>query len=79
MTDVGLTTWRCIPSSLGSRPSARPTSCGRCSTGMSSVAADDALGQRLLEVEVEVAQRARRDQAVGVGVDRVAEVAARPA
>ena len=31
---------------------------------------------RLLEVEVEVAQRARRDEAVGVGVDRVAEVAA---
>ena len=39
-------------------------------------AADDLLGQRLLEVEVEVAQRARRDEAVGVGVDRVAEVAA---
>ena len=35
----------------------------------------DALGQRLLEVEVEVAQRARRDEAVGLGVDRVAEVA----
>ena len=40
-----------------------------------SVAADRALGQRLLEVEVEVAQRARRDEAVGLGVDRVAEVA----
>ena len=31
---------------------------------------------RLLQVEVEVAQRAGRDEAVGVGVDRVAEVAA---
>ena len=43
------------------------------------VAAGDALGQRLLQVEVEVAQRARRDEAVGVGVDRVADVARRPA
>ena len=39
------------------------------------LAAHRALGQRLLEVEVEVAQRARRHQAVGVGVDGVAEVA----
>src|SRR6476646_5446953 len=39
-------------------------------------APDDLLGTGLLEVEVEVAQRAGRDQAVGVGVDRVAEVAA---
>ena len=31
---------------------------------------------RLLQVEVEVAQRARRDEAVGLGVDRVAEMAA---
>ena len=36
---------------------------------MPSVAADDLLGQRLLQVEVEVAQRARHDEAVGVGVD----------
>src|SRR3712207_8875723 len=34
-----------------------------------------ALGQRLLEVEVQVAQRARRHEAVGVGVHRVADVA----
>ena len=46
---------------------------------MSSSRPDGALGQRLLEVEVQVAQRARRHEAVGVGVDRVAEVAARPA
>jgi hypothetical protein len=43
------------------------------------LAADDALGQRLLQVEVEVAQRARRHEAVGVGVDRVARGGARPA
>ena len=42
---------------------------------MFELAPDGALGQRLLEVEVQVAQRARRDEAVGVGVDRVAEVA----
>jgi hypothetical protein len=29
MTVDGLTTWRCIPSSLGSSPSASPTSWGR--------------------------------------------------
>ena len=40
------------------------------------LAPDDRLGDRLLEVEVEVAQRARRDDAVGLGVDGVAEVAA---
>jgi bacterioferritin-associated ferredoxin len=33
ITDVGLTTCLSIPSSLGSRPSARPTSWGRCRTG----------------------------------------------
>src|SRR3954452_7113205 len=40
------------------------------------LAADRALGQRLLEVEVQVAQRARRHEAIRVRVDRVAEVAA---
>ena len=39
-------------------------------------AADDLLGQRLLEVQVEVAERARRDQAVRVRVGRVAEMGA---
>ena len=76
ITDVGRTTWRLMPSSFGSSPSARPTSWGRCSTGMSSSRPTDSLGQRLLQVEVQVAQRAGRHQAVGVGVDRVAEVAA---
>src|SRR3954452_5694779 len=41
------------------------------------LAAGGALGQRVLQVEVQVAQRARRHEAVGVGVDRVAEVAPR--
>ena len=40
-------------------------------------ASHDPLRARLLEVQVQMAQRARRDQAVGLGVDRVAEVAAR--
>ncbi len=35
-TAVGLTTWRARPSCLGDRPSASPTSCGRCNTGMFS-------------------------------------------
>ena len=43
---------------------------------MLELAADDAFGERLLEVEVQVAQRAGRHQAVGVRVDGVAEVAA---
>ena len=38
--------------------------------------ADDFFSQRLLQVEVQVAQRAGRDQAVGFGVHGVAEVAA---
>ena len=45
--------------------------------GEAELATDLLLGQRLLEVEVEVAQRAGGDQAVGLGVDRVADVASR--
>src|SRR5829696_22782 len=41
------------------------------------VALDIAARRRLLQVEVEVAERARRDEAVGARVDRVGEVAAR--
>ena len=76
MTAVGLTTWRARPSSFGSRPKARPTSWGRCRTGRPRSRPASALGQRLLQIEVQVAQRARRDEAVGLGVDRVADVAA---
>jgi aspartate kinase len=56
----------------------RPTSWGRCSTGMfSSRGSDDRPRRgRLLQVEVQVAQRAGRDDAVGLRVDGVAEVAA---
>src|SRR4051794_6439349 len=36
ITDAGFTTCLLKPSSLGSSPSASPTSCGRCSTGMLS-------------------------------------------
>jgi hypothetical protein len=39
------------------------------------LAPDRLRSERLLQVEVEVAQRARRDEAVRLGVDRVAEVA----
>ena len=76
ITDVGRTTCLFIPSSLGDSPSASPTSWGRCSTGSPSSRPTDLGRRRLLEVEVEVAQRARDDQAVGLGVDRVAEVPA---
>ena len=79
ITEVGLTTWRCMPELLGVEPEGQPDELGEVQDRHVELAARRALGQRLLEVEVEVAQRARRDEAVGVGVDRVAEVAARPA
>ncbi len=44
--------------------------------GEAEVAADDLGGLRLLHVEVQVAERAGRDEAVGAGVDRVADVGA---
>ena len=76
ITDVGLTTWRWRPSSLGFEPEGEAEELGEVQDRQVQLAADDLLGQRLLEVEVEVAQRARRDEAVGLGVDGVAEVAA---
>jgi hypothetical protein len=63
------------PQLLGLQPEGEPDELGEVQDRHVELAADDALGQRLLEVEVEVAQRAGRDQAVGVGVDRVAQVA----
>jgi hypothetical protein len=75
MTEVGLTTWRARPSSFGFRPRARPDELRQVQDRQAEVAADRPLGERLLQVEVEVAQRARRDEAVGLGVDRVADVA----
>ena len=75
--DPGRTMWRPKPSSLGERPRASPTSWGGAGPA-SQLAADDGLGERLLEVEVQMAERAGRHDAVGVGVGRVAEVAARP-
>ena len=68
--------WRFKPSSLGSSPRARPNQLGEMQDRHVELAADDAFGDRLLEVEVQVAQGARRHEAVGVGVDGVAEVAA---
>ena len=41
------------------------------------LAADDALGQGLPEIEVEVAERARRNETIGLGIYSIAEVAAR--
>ena len=51
ITELGFTTCLPKPSSFGSRPKARPTSCGRCSTGIPS-------GAR---------RRARRPAAAGRG------------
>ena len=49
---------------------------GEVQHGEAEVAVDDLGGLGLLHVEVEVAERAGRDQAVGAGVERVAEVGA---
>src|SRR5919198_3490694 len=49
---------------------------GQVEHGEAELAPDHALGQRLLKVEVQVAERARRHQAVGVGVDGVAQMRA---
>ena len=72
-TFVGLTTCLLIPSSLGARPEGQPDELGQVQDRQAELTAGGLGGQRLLQVEVEVAQRAGDDQAVGVGVDRVAE------
>ena len=59
MTLVGLTTWRCMPSSFGLQAEGEADELGQVQDRHVQLAADRALGQRLLEVEVEVAQRAR--------------------
>ena len=69
ITDVGLTTWRDSAELLGLQAEREAEELGEVQDRHVELAADDALGQRLLEVEVEVAQRARRDEAVGLGVD----------
>ena len=65
------------PQLLGLQPEGEPEQLGEVQHRHVQRAADDARGQRLLQVEVEVAQRARRDQHVRLGVHRVAEVATR--
>src|SRR5919202_5978378 len=60
------------PELLWLQPQGEPDELRQMQDGHLQLAPDDALGQRLLQIEVEVAQRAGRDQAVGVGVDRVA-------
>ena len=65
-----------MPSSLGLKPRARPDQLREVQDGEAEVPADDLGGLRLLHVEVEVAERAGRDEAVGAGVDRVADVRA---
>ena len=77
ITDDGLTTCLFMPSSFGLEPEGEPEELRQVQDRHVQRPADDAGGQRLLEVQVQVAQRARRDQAVGLGVHRVAEVAAR--
>ena len=65
-----------MPSSLGSRPSARPDHLRQVQDRDAEVALHELLRGRLLQVEVQVAERAGRDEAVGAGVDRVGQVAA---
>ena len=60
---------------LGGEPEREADELGEVQDRHLQLAADDGLGQRLLEVEVQMAERAGRHDAVGVGVDRVAEVA----
>ena len=60
---------------VGFEAEREPDELGEVQHGHPERAAGQLGGQRLLEIEVEVAQRAGRHQAVGVGVDRVAEVA----
>ena len=76
ITVVGLTMWRPKPSSLGREAEREADELGQVQHRHLQLAPDDGLGERLLEVEVEVAQRAGRDDAVRLGVDGVAEVAA---
>jgi len=64
------------PELLGVEPERQPDELRQVQHGHVQLAPDHAFGDGLLQVEVEVAQRAGGDQAVGVGVDRVAEVAA---
>ena len=54
-----------IPSSLGSRPSARPDHLRQVQDGHAEVALDEARGRRLLHVQVQVAERAGGHEAVG--------------
>jgi hypothetical protein len=65
------------PELAGSQPEREPDELREVEHRQAEVAPDRLGGERLLEVEVEVAKRARGDQAVGVRVDRVADV--RPA
>ena len=60
-----------------SMPIARPISCGRCRIGRSSSCFVTCFARRLLRVEVQVAERARRDQRVGAQVLRLVDVVAR--
>ena len=66
----------CRAPSARARAPGRP-SAGRCSTGMPRSRSTKLGRRRLLQVEVQVAERAGRDEAVGPGVDRVGQVASR--
>ena len=63
------------PELLGLEAEREADELGEVQDGHLQLAADDAFGGGLLEVEVQVAERAGGDQAVGVGVHGVAEVA----
>ena len=74
MTDVGRTDVLVHPQLLRLEPEGESDELRQVEHRHPQLAPGQPLGARLLEVEVEVAERARRDEAVGLGVDRVAEV-----
>src|SRR3954447_17692892 len=64
------------PELLGLEAERQADELGEMEDGQAEIAVDDLGCLRLLHVQIEVAERAGRDQAIGVGVDRVADVGA---
>ncbi len=75
ITEVGLHHVAREPELLGLQAERQAHELGQMEHRHVQLAPDHFLGQRLLHVQVQVAQRAGRHQAVGLGVQGVAEVA----
>ena len=76
ITEEGLHHVAVQPELLGIEPQSQPDHLREMQDRHVELAADDPFGDGLLEVEVEVAEGARGDEAVRVGVDGIPEVAA---